>query len=390
VRKKGISNRKIQHSLTKRQGQEKVVKANMAIKPVNLTLENKNNSQPTSSPVAFKGGFPNPVIATMDAMERGGLAASFMTQDMLGMGAPRVATGLNRNKEETGQYNWKFAKSEALREVLSGPSTFAIPALVLFATGKLVGSANKIPGTLIKDFGDDFAEFVQKQPADVLSNKVALKEGYYKHAMKNILEGSTNSGLKGKKLDSIANSFAKRVIEIENEAKKSFSEKLSDSLNNIQNIFRKKENKVVSKTAKSLTEKLINDFSIIKRKFASSDSSVLSANFKNEKMQTSFENFLKHLQNYTKDVTKSVGKKFKPEATQSIKEFVENFTHKRIGSRFLTTVGMTTAVVSFFTFIPKLYKSKDGKNHALDGLIPQEAKAPQTTTAPQAVKVEGK
>jgi len=36
---------------------------------------------------------------------------------------------------------------------------------------------------------------------------------------------------------------------------------------------------------------------------------------------------------------------------------------------------MTSAVIAFFVFIPKLYKSKDGKNPALEGLVPQEKKA---------------
>lgn len=351
----------------------------MSIKAVNSSIENKKSNQVNSSKVAFKGGFPNPIIATMDGIERGGFAAAFVTQDMLGMAAPRVGTGLNRNREETGKYNWKFARSEAIREIFSGPSTFVIPSLMLYGIGKLAGTANKLSGGLIKDFGDDFANFAQNQPKEILSDKKVLKEAYYEHAMKNILEGSTNGGLQGKKLDSIAKSFAKRLIEIENRSQRPFSEKITSSLtslkNTVINIFSQKENRVANKTTKGMTAKLVHDFSVIKRKFATSESSVLGSNFKNNKMQTSFEDFLTHLQNYTNDVTKSIAKKFKPDTKQTIKAFVDNFTHKRLGSRFVTTLSMTTAVFSFFTIIPKLYKSKDGKNHALDGLVPQEQKA---------------
>lgn len=375
----------------------------MAINPVNSPVDNKLQRQPKTS-VAFKGAadiLPNLVTTTMDGIARGGYAASFVTQDMLGMAAPRVATGLNRGREETGHYNWAFAKSEAYREFLSGPSTFLIPALMLYGVGKSVGTAVKVPSKFIKELGENFAEFAQTQPTAVLADKAVLKQNYYEHAIKSVLEGSTNGELQGKKLNAAAKSFAKRLIEIENQKNRPLTEKIASSFenakNSIRNIFVKKEDRITNKTAKRMTEKLINDFSSVKRKFTGAEASTFGSNLKNGTVNTSFGDFIQHLQNYTTDATKSISKKFKPEAGKTIKEFMENFTYKRVGGRFLTTLAMTTAVMSFFTFIPKLYKSKDGKNHALDGLVPPTPTAPQATTAPQAAaaapqpaKVEGK
>ena len=43
----------------------------------------KNNNKPTIQP-SFQGGF-NPVVTLMDAIDRGGFAASFIAQDGIGM-----------------------------------------------------------------------------------------------------------------------------------------------------------------------------------------------------------------------------------------------------------------------------------------------------------------
>ena len=105
----------------------------MSVKSVQLTTadskrgyEQKNRR---SSNVSF-GNMGNPVITLMDAIDRGGFAASFIMQDFLGMAGPRVLTGMYRNHDKTGQLNWDFAKKEGTREILSGPSAFIIPAFL--------------------------------------------------------------------------------------------------------------------------------------------------------------------------------------------------------------------------------------------------------------------
>ena len=96
---------------------------------------NQQNARQTQAYPQFTGGF-NPVVTVTDAIARGGFAAEFIAQDGIGMVAPRIWEGLNRGRpideetgEKTGPYNWAFARREGIREVLSGPSAFLIPAV---------------------------------------------------------------------------------------------------------------------------------------------------------------------------------------------------------------------------------------------------------------------
>ena len=57
---------------------------------------------------SFKG-LGNGVISVMDAVDRGGLFASFVIQDFLGMNLPRTWVGLQRNKDITGENNYQEA-----------------------------------------------------------------------------------------------------------------------------------------------------------------------------------------------------------------------------------------------------------------------------------------
>ena len=124
---------------------------------------NNNNSKPRNnqnySP-AFKGS--NPVVMLMDAIDRGGFAASFIAQDGIGMVAPRIYEGLNRgrkvdeNGKKHGPLNWEFARKEGVREILSGPSAFIIPAIMLHFITKHSGTANNVSIDTIKGLGQMF------------------------------------------------------------------------------------------------------------------------------------------------------------------------------------------------------------------------------------------
>ena len=97
--------------------------------------QNKNNFKRNQN-VSF-GNTGNPVITLMDAIDRGGFAASFIMQDFLGMAGFRVLTGMYRNHDKTGKLNWDFAKKEGIREVLSGPSAFIIPWFMMSGIKKI-------------------------------------------------------------------------------------------------------------------------------------------------------------------------------------------------------------------------------------------------------------
>ena len=124
----------------------------MSVKAINSAIgvqqRQKHNEQTQQQP-SFTGSF-NPVVTLMDAIDKGGFAASFIAQDGIGMVAPRIYEGLNRNREtdengkKKGPLNWEFARREGIREILSGPSAFLIPLGILTLIKKFSGSANNV------------------------------------------------------------------------------------------------------------------------------------------------------------------------------------------------------------------------------------------------------
>ena len=76
----------------------------MSVKAINSATSvaqqkqtNHNKQEPKQQ--SFTGSF-NPVILLMDGIEKGGFAATFIAQDGIGMVAPRIYEGLNRNRKE--------------------------------------------------------------------------------------------------------------------------------------------------------------------------------------------------------------------------------------------------------------------------------------------------
>ena len=104
---------------------------------------------------SFKGMDPTTCLIDMwAAIARGGLAASFTVQDMLGTNFPRTFAALDRNKDITGKNNYKAAVEVAIREFTTGPSMFVIPALVLAGASGFSGEANRVPKDTIAVFSN--------------------------------------------------------------------------------------------------------------------------------------------------------------------------------------------------------------------------------------------
>lgn len=331
----------------------------MALNPINVKLDNSNNRTPRKD-VAFQGA-GDAVITIMDSIGRGGYIAEFFAQDGTGFVAPRILTGLNRNREETGEYNWKFAATEAIRELTSGPCFYVIPLIMLMFTKKYFGTANDVPIKFIKEIGEDFAQFASKQNASTLADKDILKKAYYKDAMKNILDNATENKLSARELENKADDFTKKILEIEKAPKK--------------NGWKKLLGKRVEGSDYDLLCDLTDEFASLRKQYGGSLKEALNLEFstvakdkngKPIKTEVNFQKFLGHLGNYTEDVAKRVSSDFKA-GSSAVAEFVNKFNHKRISSRFMLILGMDIAVGAFLTIIPKMYKHKDG-NPGLNGL----------------------
>lgn len=332
----------------------------MSVKPVNLNLETSNGKKNTPKKnVAFGNGGGNPIVTIMDAVDRGGYIAAFIVQDGCGFIGPRVLTGLNRNKEETHEYNWKFAATEAIREFLSGPSMIAIPFAMLWFVKKKFGTANDVPIKYISSIGDDFANFVTKQNASKYADKEALRKAYYTNTMKNILRNATNGELSEKELNAETKYFTDKIFEIEKAPKKPGVKKFVGAR--------------VEGSSYDMLNDLADRFTALNKKYGSPTANLHDVKFttiskdgKEVITSAKFQTFLKHIKNYTDDAIGNVTTKFKGTPNE-IGEFMKKFNSNRIKSRFWLIVAMDVAVAAFLSIVPKLYKHKDG-NPGLVGL----------------------
>ena len=340
-----------------------------------LTNVSKNGTQPT-----FQGLEQVP-IAMADALTNGGFITAFIAQDFVGMACPRILTGFNRrpiNREtgkKEGPYNWKFATREGLREILSGPSAFIIPAIILHFVKKYSGKANNIPINMIQSLGNNFMDYAAKNPENICDIKVT-KPAFYKEVFKNVLKTSLNDTLPEELLESTAKEYAERAIEI-NQAK-------------AKPLWKVLFTKEVPTSKQDLTEKLLDDYMLLRKKYLNSSVDEVSIEMNinpekyskpasellaEDKTSVSFKKLLKTLNDFSDDVissTETAMKKCKNNEF-NLNKFLKKFVDRRTGSRILTNLGMWGAVVGFYALIPKLYSiGQKGKNPAFAMDKPQQ------------------
>ncbi len=332
----------------------------MSVKAINSSTDvaNRNRSrnlnQKNHSQQTFTGSF-NPVVMLMDAIDKGGFAASFIAQDGIGMVAPRIYEGLNRNRKEdengkkTGPLNWEFARREGIREILSGPSAFLIPLGILTLIKKFSGTANNVHVSHIEALGQNFADYAAKNPAQ-LKNASEFKKGYYAQVFENALQNSTDESFRGNELKDTAKKFAEKLIDVEN----------------------KRSNKD-KKAANKLYGELVEEYMNIRKSHSAPSSEELAVslkvNGKKDALGTNIRRLTQSLTDYTSDILGKINKKNVGE--NEIKNFVSNFNHYRSGTRVISNLGMWAAVVAFFTLIPKLYNIGLKQDPGLKGLEPE-------------------
>lgn len=353
----------------------------MQVKSVgqNLGLINNNNKRAeknvqktphavlNNDSVAFTGGFkaPNPIVALMDFIAAGGFAASFCIQDGLGFIAPRVGKGLfrdgpvkrdeNGNKilDENGQpkrgFNWAYARKEGIREVVTGPSAFIIPWLLLKGINKKFGTGNSVRLDYLDGFKNIFTKYAQDN-IDAIKAGNADKKTFYKEVFKSVLDQSINAqpdSVKIKNLDALAESYADKQIAIEkiHQQYKGFSnrkiraEKLAE-IGSIEDDFMKLRKSHVGGASSDVAIQML-----------SSDGKVKGG---------SIGELTTAMKNYFSDAAKNAHESLKKTANADVAEIIKKFTNRRMGSRILTNLGLFATVALFYTQIPKLYNMGTG------------------------------
>lgn len=349
----------------------------------------KENQHAKNNSPAFTGLEAVPVVVA-DAINNGGFAFSFIAQDCFGMAAPRVLEGINRRpvNPETGKkegpYNWAFARREGIRELLSGPSAFIIPAVMLKFIKKYSGQANNVPVDMIQGLGANFVNYASKN-SGTLDDVAKTRKEFYHGLFKNVLNTTLEGKLPEEELDRLANSYMQRAIEIESAKGRKKS------------LWKKIANQKVEGSPEDLTASLLDDFMALKKKHLSSSVNELTASFTvnpekigkygveltNGDTQTiGFKKLLKTVTDFTDDVIETTGVAMKKakngfDATKA-EAFLKNFVDRRTGSRIITNLGMWGSVVGFYALIPTLYSLGLKGNPSFQNVNTEDAKdAPQ-------------
>lgn len=336
----------------------------MAVKAINSTINVakhnnlKEQNQQKHQQTSFTGSF-NPVVTLMDAIDKGGFAASFIAQDGIGMVAPRIYEGLNRNREKDengkkiGPLNWEFARREGIREILSGPSAFLIPMGIMAIIKKTSGTANNVHVSHIEALGQNFADYAAKHP-EQLKNSAEFKKGYYAQILENALENSTDETFNGEQLKEKAKSFAEKLVDSEE----------------------KRANKD-KKNANKLQAEIVDEYMKLRKQYSAPSGNELAVSLKvsgkDKPLGTNIRQLVQSLTDYSGDALEKVNKHLEKHANGNIDEYIKKFNTHRAGTRVLSNLGMWSAVVGFYTLIPKLYNLGLKHDPGLKGLVEEGA-----------------
>ncbi len=313
----------------------------------NLNYSGIYNKSKKHDKTSFKG-LDGVVVATMDAIERGGTAASFTIQDMLGTNIPRTLTALDRNREELGHPNYAHAGEVAIREFVTGPLLFLVPATILKLFTIKHKSGNVTVNT-INGLSDVAAESLKN--IKNLSDEKNLSATFYNDVFKNVLE---NAGYKGGDINDKAKDFSVRFMNSLKAPKKGF--------------FKKLLNKAQPGTKDDILGKLCDDISkIIKQNSNDSSKDFVKVTIgKTKKYDRNIYKFFDELEYYTQDMSNSLKKSINSFDSD---KFAKQFNKTRSIFRVFLNIFMTVGTMIVVSNVPKLYmRSKE--NPALAGLKP--------------------
>lgn len=339
-------------------------------------IQTPRSNAPVNAGVAFTGAFksPNLIVWLMDFIAAGGYAASFCLQDGIGFIAPRVYKGLrrggkkkhdengneilNKNGEPKRELNWAYARKEGIREVITGPSAFLIPWVLLKGINKKFGTGNSVKLDYIDGFKNIFKDYA-KENLEAIKSGNGDRQLFYKNVYKEILSQSINHQegavkLNDASLDKIAEEFAQKQIKIEdiNEKYKGFSN-------------RKVRNAELAKLGSSIED----DYMLLRKKHvggASSDMAIQMLSSDKKVKGGSIGELTKAMKNYFNDAVKNTHEALNKTVDANLDDIIKKFTSRRMGSRILTNLGLFATVALFYTQIPKLYNlGTGGKNPAL-------------------------
>ncbi len=338
---------------------------NQNYSPSGSNLNNRKQNSSNNNP-SFQGAL---AINFWDAVARGGFAASFTLQDMTGTNIPRTYQALHRNKEITGENNYKAAAEVAIREFLTGPSMTVIPMAVLAVVKRTSGTANEVPLENIGVFSDQMKDILGKQKfirSDLEFPKnfpeqysQRMKSSFYERMFAMALGEDTDGG---KKVSKTAKELAGMLEEYDIAPKRGFfkqllnkdlTEKASD------NAKRAKGAKIEAKD--QIFNKIVTKFSDARKNMTGDYSDLLSTDMNGTLSKpNSITSLIKDFSNFGNDVQKTLIKQSSKNGSMSLASmkfdsFMDDFKTVKTGSKFLTNALMVIAAGLFMIKIPQLY-----------------------------------
>ncbi len=169
----------------------------------------------------------------MQWIESKGYLVSFLIQDGLGMTAPRVWTGFNRDKEITGQYNMQEGFEVLGREGITGPYIIGVAPLVLFLTGKFCKSTNTNT-RLIKRMAQNMKSMIAKPEFNqaVKNDAQKFKNEFYNYNISKIYKDTVpNDADAEKTIKYLQGEFAK-YASADKKASKLAYQNILETINN--------------------------------------------------------------------------------------------------------------------------------------------------------------
>lgn len=374
------------------------------VKNTSLPYGNKLPQEPQlpqPKQVSFKGSV-NPIVGLMDFIEAGGYAASFCIQDGLGFIFPRVGKGLVRGgkkkKDENGndildengkpkrELNWAYARKEALREIITGPSAFLIPLGMLAVINRKFGYGNNVKLNYIDSFKAPFTEFA-KNNIDAIKNGTANKTEFYQAVFEDAINKTVNNQLPASErmssdeITKVAREFTDKQLQIEAiQADKSLNKKVRNAkiaeVGTVEDAFMKLMKNKVGGTVDEMAVQISSSKGGVKH--------------------GGIGELVKAMNDYFGDAVHNTKNALTKDPSAVIENVVKNFTNRRMGSRVLTNLGIFGVVAAFYTQIPKLYNmGTNGKNPALaheeeEALEQEKAKAKTAAAGAKQVSSENK
>jgi len=287
-------------------------------KSLSLPQSNLSNNA-LKSDVAFGSSFKMGLSKWVNKVAHGNFFIEFLVVDAVSMIAPRVYIGLKRDKDKTGNYNYKAGAEEAGRECFTGPSIFLIP-MAIMNIFKHFSPASHIPHDTLNSFTSVMNEITQKAKPEVLKDKAKL-----------------NKALAEKLFDK---SFSEFSIDDKDKFKSQFVELLTTEKSTDKN-----------KGFRELVAKINNS----NKKCAPADSNAMHL----EELKLSAGDLYNDFHRYSKDVIDKLSKLnfvtvSSEEMKTKTKEFLEKIRKIRSTTKTITAVTGFLAVGMFLLYLPKL------------------------------------